>query len=156
MVMKKFRGRRLRKTAMAVRAEGPRSWRQRAGCHETIPEAQLSVQGWREAQTWALRQGGVRESKECSHQVLETRTHGLLRRKYLWKMESIFIREGREGEMMHLTQWSGDGVIVKTSHAPRWAGQGRCLARTVKTDSGIGIWLQILTLHILVWPWASY
>lgn len=35
MVMKKFRGRRLRKTVMAVRAEGPRSWRQReevTGC----------------------------------------------------------------------------------------------------------------------------
>ena len=26
MVMKKFRGRRLTKTAMAVRADGPRSW----------------------------------------------------------------------------------------------------------------------------------
>lgn len=39
MVMKKFRGRRLRKTAMAVRAEGPRSWKQRGGPHKMPPGA---------------------------------------------------------------------------------------------------------------------
>ena len=47
MVMKKFRGRRLTKTAMAVRADGPRSWnKEGAGCHETPPGAQLSKRGW--------------------------------------------------------------------------------------------------------------
>lgn len=47
MVMKKFRGRRLRKTAMAVRAEGPRSWRQKGHEPKLSPLRDLVSTGLR-------------------------------------------------------------------------------------------------------------
>lgn len=81
MVMKKFRGRRLRKTAMAVRAEGPRSWKQRGGPHKMPLGARRQtlrdwpgVGGGGGTQICFLRQGRVGGSDEGGHQVTGTRT----------------------------------------------------------------------------------
>lgn len=143
MLMKKFRGRRLRKTAMAVRAEGPRSWTQKGqDVTRCLREPSWRPRGiWsvlvRGDQTWVLS-GGVRESEEGSHRVTETGTHGGPQKETPAE-DQVLLHPGGEGCS---SQDVGGGWGEYSTQVVLLDGRARevCLAGMVEPD----VWTQDL------------